>query len=186
MSTEPLTPNRPRSPYDERTRTPRPPRDVTLKSTSTSDVIAAALDHEFPADLEAPKRQPSPAEGPASSTTAGAPCSTDPSRRARGGPAWNPDQHHRQPGRGSWTATITEADRRGRAKPQRKAGVASYEQTSELRATPCRCRRRQPATNSMNARRSRPDGGSAGTGRAASTISKAPLISSSTAPKGSR
>ena len=42
---------------------------------------------------------PSPAGNPASSGTAGARCSTDRCRRARGGPAPRADQHHGQPGR---------------------------------------------------------------------------------------
>ena len=61
------------------------------------DVIAAALDREFPAALEAPTRQP---------LAGWKPCKLDERlgrrarrtrcRGARGGPAWNPDQHHRQ------------------------------------------------------------------------------------------
>ena len=42
------------------------------------DVIAAALDRELPADLEAPKKQPLAGWRPCKLDEAGAPCSTDP------------------------------------------------------------------------------------------------------------
>ena len=64
-------------------------RDFAMNDTSTSapGLVTSSrrhLDREFPADLEAPTRHPSLAGDPASSTTAGAPCSTDPmSRRSR-------------------------------------------------------------------------------------------------------
>ena len=64
------------------------------------DVIAAALDRELPADLEAPKRQPLAGWKPWQARgRLGRGARRTRCRRARGAPAPRPDQHHRQPGR---------------------------------------------------------------------------------------
>ena len=64
------------------------------------DVIAAALDREFPADLEAPNRQPLAGWRPCKLGDGwGCRARRTRCRRARGGPAPRPDPHHRQPER---------------------------------------------------------------------------------------
>ena len=61
------------------------------------DVIVAALDREFPADLEAPTRQPLAGWRPCKLDDGwGAVLDGPDVAAARGGSAWNPDQHHRQ------------------------------------------------------------------------------------------
>ena len=85
------------------------------------DVIAAALDREFPADLEAHRRDnPSPAGDPASSTTAGGAVLDGPDVAALAeDPRGTPDQHHRQ------TGQLLERPRSPRSSPATSSASSS-------------------------------------------------------------
>ena len=77
-------------------------RDFAMNGTSTSapGLATSSRRHSTASSRPTSRRRrdnPSPAGSRASSTTAGAPRSTDPI--ACGGPARHPDPHHRQPGR---------------------------------------------------------------------------------------